>query len=476
MSLGERYMERLNDGRKVWLGEQSVDRIARHPAFAATARLIASMLDRQEEPGTMDLLTYKVEDKQRAHMAFLVPESKEDLFRRHQAFRFDPDETFGMADGPSQYIRSVLTGHYAARHDSGLGSEYASKLEAYYKHVRDRDLICAAASGDPQSRAATAGETGPGLRIVRETKEGIIVSGARMAATNAPYADEILVSFHDPGSRFSRRTDSPMFAVSTCTPGLHIVCRESIRSGERDDAPVSARFAEMDAVLVFDEVLVSWDRVFVKNDPEALHRLWRSPAGSALGRHQAVVRLFGHLEFIAAVGHALVSASETKTLLHIQEKMGELMIQLETLKGLLVAAEHPSRPSYDRVWLPDEQPLRTACSLGARFYPRAIEIVRQIGADSLLQRPARLADFGGPVGHFLREYYGGTDRDAFSRTKLVKLAWDLVGSPLAARRTLYEQFLWGDPVQGYADHYETYPIETLTEPVWRLVHANSKPS
>jgi 4-hydroxyphenylacetate 3-monooxygenase len=294
-----------------------------------------------------------------------------------------------------------------------------------------------------------------------------------MVAVNAPYADEILISFYDSRSR-STHGHGYMFAVRTCSPGLHILCRESFLSDEQEDHPISSRFEEMDAVLVFDDVLVPWERVFIRNDPEALHHIQRDPAAAALGRHQNVVRLLGHLEFIAAVGHSLVSASDAKALLHIQEKMGELMVQLETIKGLLVAAEHPLSPSFERIWLPDEQPLRTACNLGARFYPRAIEILQQIGSVSLLQRPAALADFDGPVGHFLRQYYGGADRDALNRTKLMKLAWDLVGSPLAARRTLYEQFLWGDPVQAYADHYENYPKETLTEPVWRLVHTGSR--
>ncbi len=137
--------------------------------------------------------------------------------------------------------------------------------------------------------------------------------------------------------------------------------------------------------------------------------------------------------------------------------MGELIIQVETIKGLLIAAEHRSSPGNDNIWLPEELPLQMARNLGTRFYPRAIEILRQIGGDALLQSPAKLADFDGPIGHLLRQYYQGTDRSAIERTKLIKLAWDLVGSPPAVRRVLYEQFFWGDPVQAYANQYKDYP-------------------
>ncbi|ALS24996.1 4-hydroxyphenylacetate 3-hydroxylase N-terminal domain-containing protein [Paenibacillus naphthalenovorans] len=477
MSLGKQYMERINDGRKVWLGNQAVGNVAHHPAFAATVHNIALLLDKQNEPDTRDQLTYRG-DKSRANIAFLVPRSKEDLLRRHSALKFYADATFGMMDGLSQYARSLLTGHYANRHYSGIGHAYANKIESYYKFIKENDLLCTGAAHDPlrndsqpPSRFDEASD--PGLRIVRETEDGIIVSGARMAAANAPYVDEILVSFYDPRSREDKR-HGYMFAVAANTPGVNIVCRESFVADEPDDHPVSARFEDMDTVIIFDDVLVPWERVFIKNNPEALLKIQRDPAAAALGQHQTVVRLLSNLEFIAAVGHALTSASDRKAFLHVQEIMGELIIQVETIKGLLIAAEHRSSPGNDNIWLPEELPLQMARNLGTRFYPRAIEILRQIGGDALLQSPAKLADFDGPIGHLLRQYYQGTDRSAIERTKLIKLAWDLVGSPPAVRRVLYEQFFWGDPVQAYANQYKDYPKKTLTDPVWNLVDTHSK--
>ncbi|WP_375256460.1 4-hydroxyphenylacetate 3-hydroxylase N-terminal domain-containing protein [Paenibacillus sp. JMULE4] len=64
-------MERINDGRKVWLGNQAVGNVAHHPAFAATVHNIALLLDKQNEPDTRDQLTYRG-DKSRANIAFLL--------------------------------------------------------------------------------------------------------------------------------------------------------------------------------------------------------------------------------------------------------------------------------------------------------------------------------------------------------------------------------------------------------------------
>ncbi|TVX94796.1 4-hydroxyphenylacetate 3-hydroxylase N-terminal domain-containing protein [Cohnella terricola] len=478
MNLGEQYLQRINDGRKVWLRNQVIDHVAKHPVFAETTRTIADLLNKQTTPETCEELSYTNQDNtSRTNMAFLVPRSIEDLFRRHNAFKYYANATFGVTDGLSQYARSVLTGHYASRNFIGIGNHYSRKLEAYYKLVSENDLLCTIASHDPQENRSHLPSKLDGsdsrLRVVNETKEGIIVRGARMAAANAPYVDEILISFYDPRSREDQHHGS-MFAVAAHTPGVHIVCRDSFVTKEIENHPLSGRYEDMDSVIIFDDVLVPWERVFIASDPEAIKKVQQDPVAAALAQHQSVVRLLSNLEFIAAVGHALTSASEVKTLLHVQEKMGELIIQLEAIKGLLLSAEHRSSPIYENIWLPDERTLHTARNLGARFYPRSIEILQQVGSDTLLQNPATLEEFNGPIGHLLRNYYRGADREALERTKLIKLAWDLVGSPLATRRKIQEQFFWGDPVQALAVQYENYPKESLTEAVWKLVETKSR--
>jgi 4-hydroxyphenylacetate 3-monooxygenase len=107
------------------------------------------------------------------------------------------------------------------------------------------------------------------LHVVKETSAGIIVKGARLLATLGPLSDEIEVF----PSTLLRADDSNIpfafaFAIPIATPGLKMICRDSYDHGKSHfDAPLSSRYEEMDAVVIFDNVLVPWERVFMYGEP-----------------------------------------------------------------------------------------------------------------------------------------------------------------------------------------------------------------
>ncbi len=65
-----------------------------------------------------------------------------------------------------------------------------------------------------------------------------MVSGARMLATLAPYADEVLIF---PSPSRTDPSDAPRyafaFAAPVTLPGLKFICRESFDIGRSDDGP-----------------------------------------------------------------------------------------------------------------------------------------------------------------------------------------------------------------------------------------------
>ncbi len=206
----------------------------------------------------------------------------------------------------------------------------------------------------PEAEQA-AGEVS--LHKVGETADGIVVRGARMLATLAPFADELAVY---PGSDL-RPQDAKYavcFAIPMGTPGLRFLCRDSF-SLQRDpwDYPLSSRFDEMDAVAIFDDVVVPWDRVFLDGDA-ALHcevitgSHWRAHI-----IHQAMTRAWAKLEFAFGLAHTLADMTGVNTFDHVQEKLGELWSMMEMTRAGVIAAEagsHRAEGSDD--WVPDERP------------------------------------------------------------------------------------------------------------------------
>ncbi|ALS27881.1 4-hydroxyphenylacetate 3-hydroxylase [Paenibacillus sp. 32O-W] len=473
---GQHYRTRLNDGRTVWLAGERIADVPGHPAFKGTVDTVSSLLDLQEKPDTRDDLTFVSPGSGKpVNAAFLAPFGKEDILRRHTAFRIWSDATFGMMSRLSEYSRSLLTGWYASRHRLGGDARkgFADKIARYYEQSRDGDWLSTTALHDPQidrsKGPSEAGDPDAYLRVVKQNREGIWVRGAKMIATAAPYVDEIFVfPFHRRSS--ADLAYSTMFAVPVGTPGLHVVCRESFASDRHEDYPLSSKYDEMDAVIIFDDAFVPWERVFIHDDPDAIWQLRQDPAAVALSQHQTVVRLISKLKFVAAVANEISTAIGVTHHLHVQEKLGELLVQVETIKALLAVSEELAEPDGETgVWLPAIDPLTTARNLGSRYYPRAIGILRHLAAGGLMQTPATVAELDGPIGPLVQKYYRGADIPASERVRLFKLAWDLIASPLGSRHELYEIFYSGDPVRTYAAQYLGYDKAKLTDPVWKLI-------
>ncbi|MFC4101542.1 4-hydroxyphenylacetate 3-hydroxylase family protein [Paenibacillus xanthanilyticus] len=476
---GSRFVDSLDDGRTVWHEGKQISRVAEHPAFKGTLSTIKLLFDMLDDPQRRDLVGYAVPEREHyAHSAFLVPYTHQELAKRSLAFSTWSAETFGMMSRLSDYARSIVTGWYAARGElSALDPHFASKIAAYYEEARDRDLFLTTAIIDPQIDRSS-GLDDPRiaerfLHVVKETTEGIVVRGAKMIATGAPYAHDFVISsflqFQD-----NHRDHAHVLIVPANSPGLHIVCRESFADDRRQNHPLSAKYDEMDAVLFFDDVLVPWERVLLHGDSSKVLALRANKTVNGLAFHQNVVRFVAKLEFVTGLAFAVAEAIGAAGFLHIQEKLGELLTQIDVIKALMFAAEAKAVPDPSGVLVPELSYIESARSLGTKYYPRAIEILQQVGAGGFVQTPSGVEDFYGPISGLMHRYFEGAGVSAEKKVGLFKLAWDLIGSPLGARHLLYERFYAGDPVRGLANHYNRYDKTSLTEPIWKLLKTNSR--
>src|SRR5690606_2378719 len=137
------------------------------------------------------------------------------------------------------------------------------------------------------------------------SEDAIIVRGARMLATLAPFADELAVY---PGSdiRVEDKKYALCFSIPMNTPGLKFICRDSYtKNRSRFDYPLSSRFDEMDAVVIFDDVYVPKDRVFLDGDPIGYTEVIRDTHWRAYIIFQAMTRALTKLEFAFGLGHLI---------------------------------------------------------------------------------------------------------------------------------------------------------------------------
>jgi 4-hydroxyphenylacetate 3-monooxygenase len=472
---GKDYLEALKSNPpNIWLKGEKVEDPTAHPAFKGVARSMAELYDLQHEPEYKDLLTYTSPSSGKpVGISFLEPKSKDDLKRRAAGYKVWADHTLGLMGRTPDYLNAVLSGYAISAEFFGQDEpRFAENVRNYYELVRENDLCTTHALTNPQvNRAAsTAQQADPyiPLGVVKETSEGILVRGARMLAT-LPVADEILIFpstllKEEPGAE----KYALAFAVPTNTPGMHFICREPVAGASPVDHPVSSRFEEQDAMVVFDDVLVPWERVFALGNVNVCNQTYAETGALMLMAHQVVVLKIAKTEAFLGLLALMAEGVGADVFGHVQEKIAEVAIYLEVMRGLQIAAEEGAEPNKYGVMCPARAPLDAARNLYPALYPRIHEIVQQIGASGLIMVPSE-EDFKGPMRPYLEKFMQGRNLGAEEKMQLFRLAWDMSLSGFGARQVHYERFFFGDPVRMRQVLYGAYDKEPYKARIRRFL-------
>src|SRR5690606_6182724 len=160
----------------------------------------------------------------------------------------------------------------------------------------------------------------------------LIVRGAKMLATLAPITDEVIVYPFPYSSKPGDERYSLAFAIPIDAPGLKIICREPMQDGTRPffDHPLASRFEENDALLVFDDVLTPWDRVFVNQHIEAGNTLYPKSGAGLTPAYQSAVRGHIKLAFAMEVCMRVAEAIGVDVFPNVQAQLGEVAREVET--------------------------------------------------------------------------------------------------------------------------------------------------
>jgi 4-hydroxyphenylacetate 3-monooxygenase oxygenase component len=468
---GAQYLEGLNAGeREIWLDGEKVTHPLEHPDLSAAARSMARIFDLQHEHAD-EMLAPSPDDGRLVNVTHLIPRSQADLERRRKAIELTAATTGGMMGRTPDYL-NVTFACFAGRADvwARRGNEQlAENLVAYQRHMRDHDLSTTHALMNPQvDRSKPEAEQAMGevsLHKVGETDSSIVVRGARMLATLAPFADELLCY---PGSDIRPQDGryALSFALPIATPGLKFICRDSY-SKQRNtfDYPLSSRFDEMDCVVIFDDVEIPKERVFLDGDTVGYSEVITETGWRGHIMHQAFTRAYVKLSFAFGLGHLIGNTTGVVRFDHVQEKLGQIWNMMELTRAAIVAAEAGSHEDAGGVWYPDDRPFLALRGEMPKWIPRANELLQLIGGGGFMATPSK-ADIEGPLRPEIEKYYQSAGADAIRRIRLFRLAWDYLGSDLGGRGELYERFYLSDSYRMTALAYtiadKTFP-ESLVE-------------
>jgi 4-hydroxyphenylacetate 3-monooxygenase len=453
---GEQYLEGLARARTVYDigGERHVGGVAGHPAFRNVTRSYATLFDLQHEPGLHETMTYPSPTSgDPVSLSFLQPKTHDDLVRRRRMMQVWAEWSMGMLGRTGDYLNSALQAMAgAASYFAGPDAAFGENVVRYNEYVRENDLLLTHTLIHPQANRSkrTHEQADPYLAaaVVRETDSGVVLRGARMLATIGPFADELLV-FPSTVVK-STAEDAPYafaLAVPCDAPGLRFLCRETMDQEKSSfDHPFGSRFEEIDAVVVFDDVEVPFERVFILGQPELCNGLYVETTAVNFMTHQVVTRTIAKTEFFLGLASLMADAIQVEGFQHVQEKIAEMIVALESLRALRHAAESKAELSRFGLMTPAWAPLNAARNWYPRLYARLPEIVRQLGASGLMALPTE-ADVEGPPSEEVERYLQSATLGGAERVRLYRLAWDAAISSFAGRQELYEYFFFGDPVR-----------------------------
>ena len=451
LAAGKQKLERMRDGRAVYIGAERVDDVTAHPAFRQGAQTVASLYDLKADPAKRELFSFE-EDGDRHSLYWLRCRTRDDLVRRMRAMKAIADATYGFVGRSPDQVSGLVTG-LAMNSDilEKLRPGFGQNLLRYYDHARRNDLYLSFAVTPASGRKSSDMFPGqqrddPNLRVIAEDDTGVTVSGMKMMATSAVYADEILIGNLTPiEDQF--KSEAITAALPLNAPGLSLWARQPYALAARHEAdyPLSYRFDETDSVLVCDQVKIPWERVFLHNEGAMSRRIYIETPANCYQNHQSNIRFWSKMGLIVGVASRICQANGTDKIPAVREVLGKLA-SYEALIGGLVQGQIEAWEQWPEGFAtPNRRIMYAGLNWCQEHHTEIIDTLRTLLGGYPLVMPASIDVMtDGALRERFERWWKTASIEAVDRHKLYKLAWDIVGSEFAGRHMLYEKFYAGN--------------------------------
>jgi 4-hydroxybutyryl-CoA dehydratase/vinylacetyl-CoA-Delta-isomerase len=432
----QQYMESLKDGRVVYIDGQRVDDVTVHPILKITNDWVAMDYILNNDPRYQNLLTDIDADGDRVSFALQPQRTKEDLLRLREVVKLWARVSFGKPTGAKFVAKDGLNAVTVVtpRVDRKYGTSYAKNVEAYRRYLQKNDLSFAMALTDVKGdRGLRPSEQVQHkdfyVRIVEERKDGIVVSGAKAHISQAPACNEILVA-----PCHAMKAEDKAYAVAFGIPanakGITMISTEpEVKEGfSLFDHPVSGSVYINDSLIVFENVFIPNDRIFLKGE-------WEFAGDMAVmfaNFHRLSAETYKAMELELFTGAAALMAEyngiEKKP--HVREKLTWLVMYTEMVEILGKAAvEHCIKEADSDLVYPNPMIANICKYQFANNWHEATKCLQDIAGGIVATAPSS-KDFFNPETHDMIEKYlaGKAGIPTEDRLRMIKLVKDIGSS------------------------------------------------
>ena len=410
MMTGEQYRTSLKDGRFTYFEGRRVDDLPGHPILGQCVDVVAKNYDQFYSP-----------DAKATNPLMEVPRSAEELRalipRLHEA---------GMMAHVT--YTSIMTLVTAAGRMGDLKSQYVERIHSWVDDAQRRDIrvtqCITDAKGDRSRPPHLQDDPDAYTRVVERTRDGVVIRGAKLHISLAPIGHELMV-IPTKSMKGNEEDYAVACMVPVNAPGVKIVnTTYAPRHQDARDFPISSKHHYPEGFVIFDDVFVPNDRIFLDGEtPYAAvfaHSLglWERLGGLS-GMADGADQLVGFAQLIAEA-NGLASVS------HIKEKISEMIIHATLVRAALEAAVAHCKQGPQGAVFPDELFTNAGKYHAASSYAMMVRHLHDISGGSILTAPG-VADLENPdTGNLIRKYMRTMEGvDGEYRTRLFHAIRDL---------------------------------------------------
>jgi 4-hydroxybutyryl-CoA dehydratase/vinylacetyl-CoA-Delta-isomerase len=408
---GADYIESLRGRRlKVYLFGERVDEPVDHPVIRPSINAVAETYDLALRNPALATATSPYTGG-RVNRFLHVAQSPEDLMMQNKMQR-----RLGQLTGTC-FQRCVGMDALNALHsvtfeiDAQRGTRYHERLKAFIAMAQRRNVVIGGAMTDvkgDRSKAPSA-QADPDLyvHVTRRSKDGIHITGAKAHQTGCLNSHWLVVM---PTIRLGPddKDYAVVGALPVDAPGItYLYGRQSCDTRAMDGGEIdagNARFAGQEAMIVFDDAFIPWERVFMDGEHEfaallverftCYHRrsyVCKSGVGDVLIGAAAVIADYNGVE----------KAS------HVRDKLVEMTHLNETIYGTGIAASHQATRMQSGVYLSDDM-LSNVCKHHVTRLPYEIgRLAQDLAGGLMVTLPSEKDLRHAEVGEIVRKYLKG---------------------------------------------------------------------
>jgi len=404
------YKQSLRDGRRVYIGGEKVEDITKHRVLGVTCDTIAAgyELAMSKDPEICGLLTAPhPETGEPVNRFFITPHNTEDLANRTRMIHCLIGNTGGLPFG-KDIGTDCLNAAFVVAGQMGK-KEYQENAMNFLEHLRKNDLhTCGAVTcvkGDRSKGPSQQKHPDYYLHCVDKQKDGIVVKGAKIHITSAPATNEIIVV----PTRQMRENEGEYavsFAIPANTEGITFICRNGRGPWTDHEFHADRPIRELtEAMIVFDNVFVPWERVFMCGEWQ--YSMLLAYTFATFHRFTAISYKIPSVEVMAGCAVAMARYNGLDKVSHIRDKLADIAAYVETLRALTkAAAQDPVM--YGDVAVPNPLIANMAKLHFASKYHAFIELIQDIGGGIIATSPDK-KDWENPDIHdYLEHYLGGS--------------------------------------------------------------------